>query len=1128
MSLGPAVTIVESGGIPVRQVDSGAPAITAVESGGVAVTLSDNGPAFVIEGSGGGASAPGAISDLTATALGSDSIQLAYTDATGATSHEYRVNGGMAFAMPGDKIVIELQSDTPYLFEVRGVNDEGPGSWSNAVEEATDPAATMSLATPISVTALGSGLNTGSTRYAPPVGSIASSVFGTSAAQARTAISRDGVLSKFSVRMPTVIEQGSWTWTLMKNGVDTAMSAVVDTTSGDTVIDLSNTVDVEAGNDICVKIVPTGTPTAQTGPVQFAFTFTGTEEGESVMFGYYSASAATGYTSFGGNQAPAVTEAEASNCIPPNCSGTMTQFSVHLNAAPGTGNTRTYTIRRNGVDTDLTVTLSDSETDKTIPGQNVTWAAGDLLSIAVSATGTPPTTSCGYGVDWLPGINGNVPIYSRFGSLSASAERFAPLGGYSTSGATTAQDAGNLLPIDLSVYNFFVGLSVAPGSGKSRNFKITENAVDTAVSITIANSETTGTDITNVLTSSQFDRLAVHSTPISSPGVPTWVRLSAVLQAGEAVIEPPSNLAPTNITLSDTSFSDTATVGQTLAVISVTDPDVGDTHTLTLLDDASGKYSIVGNELRCAATLTPGTDTIEIEAEDSGSLTYTKTFGLTVAASAGDYDVDAAEAELEAAFLGLWEGLADEVSWDTETTVTSATALQNALIAARSTASSSIAITRKHKIVCDWDGVSSHTAAISAAGYQARTDGHLDNGGGIYVVNAPGATPSVGNMVNFLGVRGIHWHGVGLMNQWSGSGPAETQYGAQTQWTSTWPARPVVLIEDALFGIENLSPGTAESQYIGGFNTSGVADDIWLKDCTFKGVQNAVKCKSKFTRATDCDFQLCAQDCFDVFGHTSTTETDYYAYVMLDRMTFRNAIDGISNRNNHMDMAQTGTSLDRHLGYRLLCRDWVGHLNHSYAGDPGQGGGSQGCYNDDHLTADNQFVMRRCIVLPSAPSGFAFWSPEATKPSFIDQCTFNRCGQVPSNLVGDVNAAQDFSSGINAGSDGALAGASLGTSLYVTKTIDGLGQSLAWLSLDAVLCDPRNTSIVAAPSRPETIFKGGAGFLRGEHIAGKLSYYVPDETGTRAQFVAGVWSLFEPNDTLQGLGYGCPDPTGLF
>lgn len=46
---GPPVTIIDAGGIPVRQVESGAPVLTAVASGGTGITLSDRGFPFVVE-----------------------------------------------------------------------------------------------------------------------------------------------------------------------------------------------------------------------------------------------------------------------------------------------------------------------------------------------------------------------------------------------------------------------------------------------------------------------------------------------------------------------------------------------------------------------------------------------------------------------------------------------------------------------------------------------------------------------------------------------------------------------------------------------------------------------------------------------------------------------------------------------------------------------------------------------------------------------------------------------------------------------------------------------------------------------------------------------------------------------
>lgn len=46
---GPAIVIVESGGIPVTEVESGAPVLTEVETGGIAVTLTEGATPVIIE-----------------------------------------------------------------------------------------------------------------------------------------------------------------------------------------------------------------------------------------------------------------------------------------------------------------------------------------------------------------------------------------------------------------------------------------------------------------------------------------------------------------------------------------------------------------------------------------------------------------------------------------------------------------------------------------------------------------------------------------------------------------------------------------------------------------------------------------------------------------------------------------------------------------------------------------------------------------------------------------------------------------------------------------------------------------------------------------------------------------------
>lgn len=86
-----------------------------------------------------GVELPEAISDLTATAQSDTEIEIDWTEAVGATSHEYRVDGGSAVAASGPPMTIaELDADTEYGFEVRGVNADGDGPWSDVATETTN------------------------------------------------------------------------------------------------------------------------------------------------------------------------------------------------------------------------------------------------------------------------------------------------------------------------------------------------------------------------------------------------------------------------------------------------------------------------------------------------------------------------------------------------------------------------------------------------------------------------------------------------------------------------------------------------------------------------------------------------------------------------------------------------------------------------------------------------------------------------------------------------------------------------------------------------------------------------------------------------------------------------------
>jgi glycosyltransferase involved in cell wall biosynthesis len=80
---------------------------------------------------------PAAVSDLSATTTSQTQVELSFTNPEHATSCQYRIGGGGAVALPGNRVVEGLAPETTYEFEVRAINSSGAGWWSNVASAAT-------------------------------------------------------------------------------------------------------------------------------------------------------------------------------------------------------------------------------------------------------------------------------------------------------------------------------------------------------------------------------------------------------------------------------------------------------------------------------------------------------------------------------------------------------------------------------------------------------------------------------------------------------------------------------------------------------------------------------------------------------------------------------------------------------------------------------------------------------------------------------------------------------------------------------------------------------------------------------------------------------------------------------
>ena len=96
------------------------------------------------------------------------------------------------------------------------------------------------------------------------------------------------------------------------------------------------------------------------------------------------------------------------------------------------------------------------------------------------------------------------------------------------------------------------------------------------------------------------------------------------------------NEAPTDIALSASNVAEGAAGGTIVGtLLGVVDPDAGDTHTFSLLDDAGGRFQLVGDNLQVLdGTLldfeSATSHIVSVRVADAGGLTYDKTLTIDV------------------------------------------------------------------------------------------------------------------------------------------------------------------------------------------------------------------------------------------------------------------------------------------------------------------------------------------------------------------------------------------------------------------------------------------------------------------------------------------------------------------
>jgi hypothetical protein len=225
------------------------------------------------------------------------------------------------------------------------------------------------------------------------------------------------------------------------------------------------------------------------------------------------------YGTFGSN-----VEADVITRVP--VAGTFRNLRVRLTQALVTGGHQfVFTLRKNGADTAMTVTITVATgvANVTDSSNAVTFAAGDTITMKANGGGVAPTRTAIFSLEFEADAD-DTSIHSFGGvddALSTTTTRYDSA--FDGGGGWESHTQIDIVAVAGTLTTLNYSLSTAPGSGKSRTFTIMKNGVaqdgsggtvDTR--LTISDAATTGTS-TFSLPLAVADRLAVRSVPTSSP-----------------------------------------------------------------------------------------------------------------------------------------------------------------------------------------------------------------------------------------------------------------------------------------------------------------------------------------------------------------------------------------------------------------------------------------------------------------------------------------------------------------------------------------------------------------------------------------------------------------------------------
>lgn len=229
-------------------------------------------------------------------------------------------------------------------------------------------------------------------------------------------------------------------------------------------------------------------------------------------------------------------------------------------------------------------------------------------------------------------LNGNSTIY---GSIGAKGNVI--FNGNATVIGLGPTTPSNAAPTDLTLDTSSISENVTANSVVGQLTTTDPDAGDTFTYSLIPGSG----DTDNTAFSIVGDQLQINATPDFETQDSYSIRVQSSDQGGLSVEKvftvsiTDINEQPTQIALSQATVAEQQSTGTVIGQLTSLDPDGGDTHTYDLVDDAQGRFQIVGDQLQVAdGTLidfeTATEYNLTVRSTDAGGLSHTQDFTITV------------------------------------------------------------------------------------------------------------------------------------------------------------------------------------------------------------------------------------------------------------------------------------------------------------------------------------------------------------------------------------------------------------------------------------------------------------------------------------------------------------------